>query len=265
MATEAQIAANRKNALASTGPQTPEGKSKSSGNAVSHGLFSTRIILDSGAAEEFSQLAAGLQKDLAPEGTLEQTFAAEITRAAFRLRRCAHVEDGLLADDCTGQADPAAVDRARAEAHRILKRSMDELRRLQNERRFRFEVLLEGVDTGDLGLASYKDLMPAMAAEKRWLLLGREVQGLGDFQSLLERATAPPAAQASVTKQTQSAPSAPQTPETAPTKRTQSAPVAIQALVPQNAPCPCGSGKKHKRCCGTHAPAVLNAGLGMAA
>jgi len=29
---------------------------------------------------------------------------------------------------------------------------------------------------------------------------------------------------------------------------------------PRNAPCPCGSGQKYKRCCGRHAPAVLSAG-----
>jgi preprotein translocase subunit SecA len=27
---------------------------------------------------------------------------------------------------------------------------------------------------------------------------------------------------------------------------------------PRNAPCPCGSGQKYKRCCGRNAPAVLN-------
>jgi hypothetical protein len=241
MATEAQIEANRKNAIASTGPQTPEGKSKSSRNAVSHGLFSNRDILNPAEQNEFSELAAGMQKDLAPEGTIEQTFAAEITRAAFRLRRCANVEDSLFetdvvrpypsdnsgADYCRGQQ--IAVDRARAETHRILKRSMDELRRLQNERRFRLEVLHEGVDSGDLGLASYKDLMPAMAAEKRWQRLKRQEEGLGSFQSMLELAVAGPAAITSAprqnAKQSQSAAAAvPETAKTNSTKQTQSAP-----------------------------------------
>jgi hypothetical protein len=133
------------------------------------------------------------------------------------------------------------------------------LRRLQNERRFRFEVLLEGVDSGDLGLASYKDLMPAMAAEKRWQRLKRQEEGLGSFQSMLETAIGPhnpPPA-----KQTQSPPEAPLPTGIAPTKRSQFTPAAIQHSVPRNAPCPCGSGQKHKRCCGTNAPAVLNAGL----
>jgi hypothetical protein len=38
MATEKQIAANRANAKRSTGPKTPSGKRRSSGNAFKHGL-----------------------------------------------------------------------------------------------------------------------------------------------------------------------------------------------------------------------------------
>ena len=201
MATEAQIAANRNNAIASTGPTTPEGKSKSSRNAVSDGLFPTRCILNPDESAAFNELTASLEKDLAPEGALEQTFAAEITRATWRLRRCANVEDSLFTDPVHTGLDPMAdaatapaqlaIDRARAETHRILKRSMDESRRLQNERRFRLDVLLPGVDNGDLGLASYKDLMPAMAAEKRWQRLKRQEEGPGSFQSMLELAIGP--------------------------------------------------------------------------
>ncbi|MGC4049437.1 MAG: SEC-C metal-binding domain-containing protein [Paludibaculum sp.] len=35
---------------------------------------------------------------------------------------------------------------------------------------------------------------------------------------------------------------------------------ASAVSTPRNAPCPCGSGEKYKRCCGRHAPAVLGPG-----
>jgi uncharacterized protein YecA (UPF0149 family) len=33
---------------------------------------------------------------------------------------------------------------------------------------------------------------------------------------------------------------------------------AAPKTTPRNAPCPCGSGNKYKRCCGKDAPPVLN-------
>lgn len=248
MATEAQNEANRQNAAASTGPITPEGKSTSSRNAVSHGLFSTRDILAPEEENEYSDLAAAMRKDLAPEGMLELTIAMEITRAAWRLRRCAAVEDSLVEADpytdamagATTCKTQLAVDRARLDTHRILNRSMTELRRLQNERQFRVEILPAGFDSTELGLASYKELMPAMAAEKRWQLQKRKLEGLDSMEGII--GMPPTQTKRPVTKQTQSAPAA-----------QSSTPV----LTPRNGPCPCKSGEKYKRCCGKSAPPVL--------
>jgi uncharacterized protein YecA (UPF0149 family) len=40
----------------------------------------------------------------------------------------------------------------------------------------------------------------------------------------------------------------------------QTSAAAVESIViPRSAPCPCGSGAKYKRCCGTNAPAVLSA------
>jgi len=40
---------------------------------------------------------------------------------------------------------------------------------------------------------------------------------------------------------------------------TRPAPPAVSPQVPRNALCPCGSGKKYKRCCGASVPPLLNA------
>ncbi len=42
---ERQLAANRKNTLRSTGPNTPEGKAVSARNAIKHGILSKAVIL----------------------------------------------------------------------------------------------------------------------------------------------------------------------------------------------------------------------------
>jgi hypothetical protein len=44
MATAAQIAANRQNALKSTGPRSPEGKSRARANALTHGLTARTLV-----------------------------------------------------------------------------------------------------------------------------------------------------------------------------------------------------------------------------
>ena len=54
MATEAQIKANQENAQKSSGPNSVEGKKKSSMNAVTHGIFSNIAILP-GEDEAFIQ------------------------------------------------------------------------------------------------------------------------------------------------------------------------------------------------------------------
>ena len=46
MATEAQISANRQNAEKSTGPRTDEGKAVVSQNAVKHGLFAIKTVVN---------------------------------------------------------------------------------------------------------------------------------------------------------------------------------------------------------------------------
>jgi hypothetical protein len=57
MATERQIAANRRNARKSTGPRTAAGKARSSRNARRHGLR-TPVAADPSAARDIQRLAS---------------------------------------------------------------------------------------------------------------------------------------------------------------------------------------------------------------
>jgi hypothetical protein len=190
MATEAQIIANRANAQASTGPRTIEGKARASQNAVSSGLFSKRDFVRPEETALYTEIRDTLWADLHPATLMEKIQTAEIVTAAWRLHRCAALEDAL-----DSAADPEkqqkAIDRARIQAHGLQLRATAELRRLRKDR----------------------------LAETN-----------------------------------------PATPQIPTTKPTQSA-VANYSITPEiarGAPCICGSGEKFKRCCGRHAPGIIN-------
>jgi uncharacterized protein YecA (UPF0149 family) len=140
MASPAQFTANRENAQHSTGPRTTEGRNSSSQNALRFGLFSAKNCVQPDETEEYEALSTALWSDMRPQTAIQEMFATEVIRAAWRLRRCAEVE-ATLAEKTTG--DPmldqdllrtqTAIDRARNQSHGIIRRSLAEIRRLQAE------------------------------------------------------------------------------------------------------------------------------------
>jgi hypothetical protein len=151
MATEAQIAANRRNAESSTGPRTKEGKSRSSRNAVTFGIYSAADFVLPEDNHLYHLFCENFRKELSPKGPFEQTLAAEIVHAAWRLRRCAVLESNMVDSESDYQLDPMispahaptqqAVDRARAQSHRNLQRATAELRHLQAGRQARVRAV----------------------------------------------------------------------------------------------------------------------------
>jgi uncharacterized protein YchJ len=118
-----------------------EGKSRSSRNALKNGLFAARDFIREGEEKEYARTRRSLMTELSPEGVLEETFATEIMGANWRLRRCRMVESSFagsaaldpMVDELT-EKEQKSVDRARAQSHNILRRSITELRKLQTER-----------------------------------------------------------------------------------------------------------------------------------
>jgi hypothetical protein len=78
MATSKQIAANRANALRSTGPRTVEGKKAASRNAYKHGLSRANTIEDSqmltALAMKIAEAIEGLQINVEPHVPVAQAF-----------------------------------------------------------------------------------------------------------------------------------------------------------------------------------------------
>ena len=83
---------NRSNALKSTGPKTPVGKSASSQNSLRHGVLSSHLILPNESRDEFDALLAELQQEFMPQGLLEMSLIERIAIALWRQRRLVRAE-----------------------------------------------------------------------------------------------------------------------------------------------------------------------------
>ena len=98
-----KVEANRKNALKSTGPKTPEGKNKVRWNALKHGLLSREVVLREGEGkekeEEFTDLLENLHSTYAPEGPMEGMLVERIAVGYWRLRRAIRFETGMLREE----------------------------------------------------------------------------------------------------------------------------------------------------------------------
>ena len=136
-----QIEANRANARQSTGPNTEEGKFRSSQNARVHGLCSRQLhIADEEEAAIFASLRTALAAELAPAGEFEHLHFDAILHAQWNLRRCRMNEAKLLASVPDPFLDPetrAALKTLAIYASRhdrAFRNSSKELKALQNER-----------------------------------------------------------------------------------------------------------------------------------
>ncbi len=237
MTTPAQIAANQQNAEASTGPRTESGKHRAAKNAIKTGLFATPSnSIRPEETEIWSNFITSFDDHLAPEGPVEIALAAEITSAAWRLRRCNIIESALDPEgDPENQTKQNAIDRARTTAQRHFHRNLAELKRHQTERQFRDEYFPENMDQSELGLASVREIIPALQKITRVDPVQREIIA---FDALKRAASDPNWLRSANLANPANLPKSEQ-------------------QTPRNAQCTCGSGTKYKRCCGTNAPAVL--------
>jgi hypothetical protein len=116
MTSEKQIAANRNNALHSTGPRTEEGKRRSSLNACRHhltGQVTTMTEEDRAAHDRFSK---ALIQSLAPEGAMELQLAQRIATESWRLNRASAIEDNLYALGLQEHSGELCPDHAQIDA-----------------------------------------------------------------------------------------------------------------------------------------------------
>jgi hypothetical protein len=95
------------------GPKSANAKAAIAGNAIVHGLRSTRTILPTESTEEYQALREQLYADISPVGTLETALVDRILGHLWRAKRIdrAEVAQILLAQNPRTEAFRAEVQR----------------------------------------------------------------------------------------------------------------------------------------------------------
>ena len=127
MASKKQIQANRRNALKSTGPKTPEGKSLARLNATKHGLLSQEVLLPGEDEDALKELAERLRAELQPVGEMESLLVERIIDAVWRLRRLSRVEAGIYTYELYEELAERAQEEAQTYERSTLEDSIEDL------------------------------------------------------------------------------------------------------------------------------------------
>jgi len=96
MATNKQISANRKNSKKSTGPNTANGKLKSSLNSIKHGLYAEKIAVIGENIDEVNEFIERLVNELKPVGVHQEFIVSKMIDIAIRSKRIAMFEAGIV-------------------------------------------------------------------------------------------------------------------------------------------------------------------------
>jgi hypothetical protein len=128
-----QIDANRRNALKSSGPTTPEGKERSRCNAVRHGLTAETVIATLEDAEDYQAFEAAVITDYDAESAVERELVLRLASVLWRLRRATSIETALFEGVTSklehGHSLPTLVEAAdlsdRKQLHLIATRQSD--------------------------------------------------------------------------------------------------------------------------------------------
>ena len=144
MPTTAQRKANRENAKKSTGPRTPEGKARSSKNALKHGLLARDAVMADEDPAEYDRQLQILEENLFPKNAIEFELVLQIADARWRLRRITRIEAGLTTyqyhgtDRATRERYPDTIVPGRNGENQLLGKSMqDHTQALHNLARYR--------------------------------------------------------------------------------------------------------------------------------
>jgi len=135
-----QLVANRKNALRSTGPKTPQGKRSVRQNALKHGLLSHPVVaLSAEELDEFENWRSKLRSWIRPKNEAEERLASNAAVLIWKLGRCIRAQGSLL-------STPESADRGQT-LHRYAGSLHRQLREIICE--FMFDAMKKEVAMSD--------------------------------------------------------------------------------------------------------------------
>jgi hypothetical protein len=85
-------AANRKNALKSTGPKTLRGKGHSRGNSLKHGFYSRELLVSEADAPELHDMYTALEAEAKPETKFQELAFDHVIACFWRTKIAARIE-----------------------------------------------------------------------------------------------------------------------------------------------------------------------------
>ena len=185
-----------------------------------------------GDPAEFLSLAEEVQSQLRPEGFLELHFAAEIFRDTWRLNIMATIDESIFSEETLD-----ARRKYRDRLNTAVRRNTMELRRLQTDRHLnnRWNLALP-TPASARDVLRFEKANPIRPADPP----NNEIRKSEPIPDTVQTAESRLHAQIEAEERRELAEFAQRTKQ-----------------IPRNAPCPCKSGDKYKRCCGKEAPPVL--------
>jgi len=109
-----RIRASRANGARSRGPRSPQGKARSSQNAIRHGLLARCVVMAGESSQGFDALLQQHQARFRPVDGVDQGYIEEMAAATWRMRRAWAMETRLFDDAVAAQ--PAGDERGRMAA-----------------------------------------------------------------------------------------------------------------------------------------------------
>ena len=123
IASQARIEANRRNAAKSTGPKSSEGKERSRGNALKHGLCSMTVGIEH--RELLQERTGAFVEALQPQDDFERWLVGQAAVVSLRVERCQRIK-GCARDKIGIRAELVWDDDRRLEALQLARKLADE-------------------------------------------------------------------------------------------------------------------------------------------